>query len=96
MFSGFTADDPQILLRVNRDRAKQLNVPTDVFQTLQIYTGSAPVNDFTFSNRSYRVYVQADQVPRQPDLTRSTCGRVAGSAAAISAPPGCPCRRGTA
>jgi len=62
VFSGFTADDPQILLRVNRDRAKQLNVPlTDVFQTLQIYTGSAYVNDFTFSNRSYRVYVQADQ-----------------------------------
>ena len=62
IFSGFTADDPQILLRVNRDRAKQLNVQlTDVFQTLQIYTGSAYVNDFTFSNRSYRVYVQADQ-----------------------------------
>jgi HAE1 family hydrophobic/amphiphilic exporter-1 len=62
VFSGFTADDPQILLRVNRDLTKQLNVQlTDVFQTLQIFTGSAYVNDFTFSNRSYRVYVQADQ-----------------------------------
>jgi hydrophobic/amphiphilic exporter-1 (mainly G- bacteria), HAE1 family len=62
IFSSFTADDPQIVLRVNRERAKQLNVPlTDVFQTLQIYTGSAYVNDFTFANRSYRVYVQADQ-----------------------------------
>jgi HAE1 family hydrophobic/amphiphilic exporter-1 len=58
----FTADDPQIYLNVNRERAKQLNVPlTDIFQTLQIYTGSEYVNDFTFSNRSYRVYVQADQ-----------------------------------
>jgi HAE1 family hydrophobic/amphiphilic exporter-1 len=62
IYSGFTADDPQIVLRVNRERAKQLNVQlSDVFQTLQIYTGSAYVNDFTFSNRSYRVYVQADQ-----------------------------------
>jgi HAE1 family hydrophobic/amphiphilic exporter-1 len=58
----FTADDPQIYLNVNRERAKQLNIPlTDIFQTLQIYTGSEYVNDFTFANRSYRVYVQADQ-----------------------------------
>jgi HAE1 family hydrophobic/amphiphilic exporter-1 len=65
MFTAFTADDPQLYLRVNRERAKQLNVPlTDVFQTLQIYTGSQYVNDFTFSNRSYRVYVQADEAFR--------------------------------
>jgi HAE1 family hydrophobic/amphiphilic exporter-1 len=65
MFTSFTADDPQLYLRVNRERAKQLNVPlTDVFQTLQIYTGSQYVNDFTFSNRSYRVYVQADEAFR--------------------------------
>jgi HAE1 family hydrophobic/amphiphilic exporter-1 len=62
IFTSFTADNPQLLLSVNRDRAKQLNVPlTDVFQTLQIFTGSQYVNDFTFGNRSYRVYVQADQ-----------------------------------
>jgi HAE1 family hydrophobic/amphiphilic exporter-1 len=62
MYTSFTSDDPQLYLRVNRERAKQLNVPlTSVFQTLQIYTGSEYVNDFTFSNRSYRVYVQADQ-----------------------------------
>jgi len=62
LFTGFTADDPQLFVQVNRERAKQLNVPlTDVFQTLQIFMGSAYVNDFTFSNRSYRVYVQADQ-----------------------------------
>ena len=62
VFTSFTADDPQLLLGVNRERAKELNVPlTDIFQTLQVYTGSQYVNDFTFSNRSYRVYVQADQ-----------------------------------
>ncbi len=65
IFSSFTADDPQLLLIVNRERAKQLNVAlTDIFQTLQIFTGSEYVNDFTFSNRSYRVYVQADQAFR--------------------------------
>jgi HAE1 family hydrophobic/amphiphilic exporter-1 len=72
MFSGFTADNPQLFLRVNRERAKELNVPlTDVFQTLQIYLGSAYVNDFTFSNRAYRVYVQADAKHRDnpKDLT---------------------------
>jgi HAE1 family hydrophobic/amphiphilic exporter-1 len=62
IFTSFSADDPQLLLSVNRPRAKLLNVPlTDVFQTLQIYTGSQYVNDFTFANRSYRVYVQADE-----------------------------------
>ncbi len=65
VFTGFTADDPQLYLKVNRERAKQLGVPlTDVFQTLQVFMGSAYVNDFTFSNRSYRVYVQADQKAR--------------------------------
>jgi HAE1 family hydrophobic/amphiphilic exporter-1 len=65
MYTSFTSDDPQIYLRVNRERAKQLNVPiSNVFQTLQIYTGSQYVNDFTFANRSYRVYVQADEAFR--------------------------------
>ena len=33
----------------------------DVTNTMQILLGSAYVNDFDFNNRSYRVYVQADQ-----------------------------------
>jgi HAE1 family hydrophobic/amphiphilic exporter-1 len=88
MFTGFTADDPQLFLRVNRERAKQLGVPlTDVFQTLQVYMGSQYVNDFTFSNRSYRVYVQADQQHRgdPKDLTafytRSRAGVTSGMSA---------------
>lgn len=31
-----------------------------ITDTLQVYMGSAYVNDFDFNNRSYRVYVQAD------------------------------------
>jgi HAE1 family hydrophobic/amphiphilic exporter-1 len=62
VFSSFSTDYPQLFLSPNRMRAKQLGVPlTDVFQTLQVFLGSRYVNDFTFSNRSYRVYVQADQ-----------------------------------
>ena len=33
---------------------------------MQVYMGSAYVNDFDFNNRAYRVYVQADQQFRQP------------------------------
>ena len=33
----------------------------DITNTMQILLGSAYVNDFDFNNRSYRVYVQADQ-----------------------------------
>jgi HAE1 family hydrophobic/amphiphilic exporter-1 len=88
MFTGFTADDPQLLLKVNRERAKQLNVPlTDIFQTLQVYTGSEYVNDFTFSNRSYRVYVQADQQFRgnPKDLTSFYTRSRGGTASGLSA-----------
>ncbi|HYL92618.1 MAG TPA: multidrug efflux RND transporter permease subunit [Alphaproteobacteria bacterium] len=62
MFSPFTARDPQFVIEINRERAKSLGVPfTQITSALQIYMGSLYVNDFDFNNRSYRVYVQADQ-----------------------------------
>jgi hydrophobic/amphiphilic exporter-1 (mainly G- bacteria), HAE1 family len=62
LFSSFTASDPQLLVDVDRNKAKALNVPlTDIFQSMQIYLGSQYVNDFDFMDRIYRVYVQADQ-----------------------------------
>jgi hydrophobic/amphiphilic exporter-1 (mainly G- bacteria), HAE1 family len=61
MFSGFTADDPQILVSIDRARAKSLDIGFDqIADTLQVYMGSAYVNDFDFNNRAYRVYAQAD------------------------------------
>jgi HAE1 family hydrophobic/amphiphilic exporter-1 len=61
LFSSFTANDPQYLVRIDREKAKSLQVPlTQVTDTLQAYMGSVYVNDFDFNNRSYRVYVQAD------------------------------------
>ena len=61
LFSTFTANDPQLVVEVDREKAKALHVRLEeVFSTLSVYMGSQYVNDFDFSNRSYRVYVQAD------------------------------------
>ncbi len=65
LFTSFTANDPQYLVRIDREKAKSLQVPfSQITDALQVYMGSVYVNDFDFNNRSYRVYVQADQVFR--------------------------------
>ena len=62
LFTSFTANDPQYLVRIDREKAKSLQVPlSQITDSLQVYMGSVYVNDFDFNNRSYRVYVQADQ-----------------------------------
>jgi len=62
LFTSFTANDPQYLVTIDREKAKSLHVPlSQITDTLGVYTGSAYVNDFDFNNRSYRVYVQADK-----------------------------------
>ena len=62
VFSTFQANTPQLLVEVNRDRAKTLGVSVDdIFNTLQTALGSQYVNDFIFQDRTYRVYIQADQ-----------------------------------
>jgi hydrophobic/amphiphilic exporter-1 (mainly G- bacteria), HAE1 family len=62
LFSAFTASDPQVIVSVDREKAKAMKVPLQqITETLQVYMGSAYVNDFDFNNRSYRVYVQADK-----------------------------------
>jgi HAE1 family hydrophobic/amphiphilic exporter-1 len=62
LFSSFTADDPQIVVEIDRDRARALGLPMrEVNEALQVLLGSSYVNDFDFNNRAYRVYVQADQ-----------------------------------
>jgi HAE1 family hydrophobic/amphiphilic exporter-1 len=58
---------------VDRERAKAMNVPLQqVTDALQVYMGSAYVNDFDFNNRSYRVYVQADKQFRSEPRDMST------------------------
>src|SRR5260370_2208662 len=62
LFSSFTANDPQYLVTIDREKAKSLHVPlSQITDTLGVYMGSAYVNDFDFNNRSYRVYFQADK-----------------------------------
>ena len=62
MFSPFTANDPQLQVTIDRQRALALGVSLDeVTNALQVFLGSQYVNDFEFNNRAYRVYVQADQ-----------------------------------
>jgi HAE1 family hydrophobic/amphiphilic exporter-1 len=62
LFTSFTANDPQKLVQIDRAKAKAIGVPiSQVTQALGVYMGSQYVNDFDFNNRSYRVYVQADQ-----------------------------------
>jgi HAE1 family hydrophobic/amphiphilic exporter-1 len=62
VFSTFAAETPQLLVEVDRNRAKALQVSIDdIFRTLQTALGSQYVNDFNLQQRNYRVYVQADQ-----------------------------------
>ncbi len=72
LFSSFTANDPQFIVEVDRDRARALGLPLrEVNEALQVLLGSSYVNDFDFNNRAYRVYVQADQAWRaSPDHLR--------------------------
>lgn len=65
LFSSFTANDPQLAVEIDREKARSLGLPiSEVTSALQIYLGSAYVNDFDFNNRAYRVYVQADRAFR--------------------------------
>ena len=62
LFATYTANDPQLLVTIDRKKAGALGVPiSQVSSALGVYMGSQYVNDFDFNNRSYRVYVQADE-----------------------------------
>jgi hydrophobic/amphiphilic exporter-1 (mainly G- bacteria), HAE1 family len=62
LFTSYTANDPQLLVNIDRQKAKAMGVPiSQISAALGVYMGSSYVNDFDFNNRSYRVYVQADQ-----------------------------------
>jgi HAE1 family hydrophobic/amphiphilic exporter-1 len=61
MNTTFTSNDPQLLISIDRQKAKAIGVPfTQITAALNTFMGSSYVNDFDFNNRSYRVYVQAD------------------------------------
>jgi len=60
-FSSYQINVPQLDVKLDRYRAKQLGIPVDeVFDTMQIYLGSLYVNDFNRFGRVYQVRAQAD------------------------------------
>jgi HAE1 family hydrophobic/amphiphilic exporter-1 len=62
LFTSFSASDPQLLVSIDRQKAKTMGVSlTQISTTLNVFMGSEYVNDFDYNNRTYRVYVQADQ-----------------------------------
>jgi multidrug efflux pump len=61
VFTLFETSTPQLYLDIDRTKAQLLGVAApDVFAALQIYIGSAYVNDFNLFGRTFRVTAQAD------------------------------------
>jgi hydrophobe/amphiphile efflux-1 (HAE1) family protein len=61
VFSLFEISTPQLYLDIDRNKAQLLGINVaDVFSALQIYLGSAYVNDFNLFGRTFRVQAQAD------------------------------------
>jgi multidrug efflux pump len=82
-FSSFQSNVPQLDLKIDRTKAKMQGVAlSDLFETLQVYLGSAYVNDFNRFGRTYQVIAQADgafrtHVEQIADLkTRNTQGQL--------------------
>ncbi|MGA7830041.1 MAG: multidrug efflux RND transporter permease subunit [Terracidiphilus sp.] len=62
LLTTFSANDPQELVTIDREKAKAMNVPlSQITTTLGVFMGSEYINDFDYNNRTYRVFVQADQ-----------------------------------
>jgi HAE1 family hydrophobic/amphiphilic exporter-1 len=62
LITTFSANDPQVLVTIDREKAKAMNIPlSQITTTLSVFMGSEYINDFDYNNRTYRVFVQADQ-----------------------------------
>ena len=73
VFSFFETSTPQLFADIDRERAEKLGVPvSEVFNALEIYLGSAFVNDFNYLGRTFRVTAQADAPYRmtEEDINR--------------------------
>ena len=66
VFSLFNTRTPKVYADIDRVRAEMLGVSAgSVFETLEVYVGSAFVNEFNYLGRTYRVIAQADGDFRQ-------------------------------
>ena len=71
VFTLFENSTPQIYLDIDRTKAQLLGINVaDVFGALQVFLGSAYVNDFNLLGRTFRVTAQADaQYRRDPGIS---------------------------
>jgi len=61
VYTLFDMGTPRVFADVDRRKADLLGVPPErVFEAMQVYLGSAFVNDFNLLGRTYRVTAQAD------------------------------------
>jgi hydrophobe/amphiphile efflux-1 (HAE1) family protein len=93
VFTLFNTATPRIWADIDRAKADMLGVPPErVFEALQVYLGSAYVNDFNLLGRTYRVTAQAEASARDDPAdiaqlkTRSNSGAMVpiGSVATFS------------
>jgi len=61
VYTLFNTGTPRVFADIDRPKADLLGVPPQrIFEALQVYLGSAFVNDFNLLGRTYRVTAQAD------------------------------------
>lgn len=66
VYTSFTADLPQLLIKVDEDKALAQGVDiSEIYSALSGYFGKSYVNDFNKYGRVYRVYLQADDEFRE-------------------------------
>ncbi|RJF92947.1 efflux RND transporter permease subunit [Sphingomonas cavernae] len=83
VYTLYNTATPRVYADIDRAKADMLGVPPErVFEALQVYLGSAYVNDFNLLGRTYRVTAQAEAAWRDdpadiPQLkTRSNSGQM--------------------
>ena len=87
LFSGFRADEPKFFVDIDREKVKAQGVDlAEVNAALQIYLGSAYVNDWTAFGRNWPVLVQADRDyrMRREDIGRLEVRNAAGEMVPLS------------
>jgi hydrophobe/amphiphile efflux-1 (HAE1) family protein len=93
VFTLYNTATPRIWADIDRAKSDMLGVPPErVFEALQVYLGSAYVNDFNLLGRTYRVTAQAEAAARDDPAdiaqlkTRSNSGAMVpiGSVATFS------------
>ena len=64
--SDYNAENPQVFLELDREKAQSLNVPVNtIFSTLQSVMSSYYVNDFTMNGFNFKVMIQGDTKDRR-------------------------------